>query len=95
MENKKIEFETFREIGSYQQNQLTDKEPSCHNREIHIKKYKVTFELIEEPNEVYYQRLQLLWDYCDNFHNLPPIKNVAKQLGYTLQGRAGNKVVKK
>lgn len=95
MENKKIEFETFRQISGYYQNQLILKDPSAFNGEVRIKKFKVTIEPIEEPNEVYCQRIQQLWDYCDNHHHWTPIQNVASQLGYTLQGERGNKVVKK
>ena len=94
MAKEKIEFETYRQIGSYYQNQLTDKEPSSFNGEVRIKKFKVTIEEVEEPNEVYCKRIQQLWDYCNNHHHWTPIQNVAKELGYTLQGRVGNKIVK-
>lgn len=93
MENEKIEFETFKELSFYNQMQMTLKEPSAFNREVRIKKFKVTIEPIEEPNEVYCQRVQQLWDYCDNHHNWTPIQKVAKELGYALQGSVGNKVV--
>ena len=62
---------------------------------IRIAKYKVTVELIEESEEVYKERIQSLWDHCDNFHNWSAIQRKASQFTYTLIGHAGNKLTKK
>jgi len=86
-----ISFETFRQIGNYEQSNLIQKEPSAFNGWIRVRKYKVTVEPIEEPNEVITERLQKLWDECDNSHHRQPLKAVAKQLGYELQGDSGSK----
>ena len=88
--NEVITFETFRKIGSYEQHSLQSNEPSCFNGCVNIRKYKVTIEPIEEPNEVLAERLQKLWDECDNHHNRLPLKNIAKEVGYELKGNAGS-----
>ena len=85
-----ISFDTFRKIGSYEQDNMKSKEPSCFNGLVNIRKYKVTIELIEESNDILAERLQKLWDECDNFHHWTPLKNAAKQIGYELKGRAGS-----
>jgi hypothetical protein len=87
----KIEFETFREIGSFEQSNITQKEPSSFNGWVRVVKYKVTFEEIEEPIEVYRERLQKLWDECDNMRHWDPIKATAKKYGIELTGNAGSK----
>ena len=85
-----ISFETFRKIGSYEQSLLCSKEASCFNGKVSIRKYKITIEPIEESNEILSERLHKLWDECDNYHHLGPLKKVAEQIGYELQGCMGN-----
>lgn len=89
---KKIQFETFRALGTYEQIQMTQKEPSSFNGWIRIRKYRVTVEPIDEPKDVLQERLQALWDNCDNHHHCSPIRAEAKKLGYELKGNAGNKL---
>lgn len=86
-----VSFETFRKIGSYELSSLTNREPSCFNRDVSFKKWKVTIEPVEEPIEVYHGRLQKLWDECDNHHNWQPLQSAAKSIGYVLLGSAGSK----
>lgn len=88
--NSIISFDTFRKIGFYEQLNLKREEPTCFNGGVSIRKYKVTIELIEEPNEVLAERLQKLWDECDNHHHWTPLKNAALQIGYELKGSAGS-----
>jgi len=85
-----ISFDTFKEIGLYEQQNLKFKEPSCFNGNVSIRKYKITIEPIEEPNEVLGERLQMLWDECDNHHHWTPLKRAALQIGYELKGDAGS-----
>ena len=87
-------FETFRSIGSYEIGNLTQKEPTSFNGDVRIKKYKITIEEVIEPQEGYEQRIQELWDKCDNMHHYTPIKNTAKKLGYELKGNYGSKRVR-
>ena len=83
-------FETFRQIGPFEQNNLLKKDATCFNGMVNIHKYKVTIEPIEEPKEVLAERLQKLWDECDNSHNWTPLKEAAKEIGYELNGYAGS-----
>jgi hypothetical protein len=85
-----ISFDTFRKIGLYEQHNLQSKKPSCINGDVSVHRYKVTIELIEESNEVLAERLQKLWDECDNYHHWTPLKNAAIQIGYELNGIAGS-----
>ncbi len=91
----KQQFETFRVLGAYDTGNLTSKEPSCFNGNVSIKKYRITIEEVEEPKEVYEQRLQKLWDECDNSHHLKPLRSEAKNIGYELVGDAGKNKPKK
>lgn len=86
-----ISFDTFRKIGIYEQSNLLKSEPSCFNGDVSIRKYKVTIEPIEESNEILGERLQKLWDECDNSHHWKPIREMAKQIGYELHNSAGTK----
>lgn len=85
-----ISFDTFRRLDLYDQHNLQNREPSCFNGNIRICKYKITIEPIEEPNEILCERLQKLWDECDNSHHFDPLKRAALQLGYELKGAAGS-----
>ena len=85
-----ISFETFRKIGSYEQSNLQSKDARCFNGVVSIRKYKVTIEPIEEPKEILAERLQKLWDECDNWHHWRPLKTAAMQIGYELKGDAGS-----
>lgn len=82
-------FETFKSISQYEISNLTRVEPSAFNGNVEIKKYRVTIEEITESTEVYHQRLQKLWDECDNHHHWNPLKSMAKKFGYELKGSAG------
>lgn len=85
-------IETFRKpfmLHNFRQN-----EPDCFNGVVAVTKYRITIEEIEEPKEVIAERLQKLWDTSDNHHHWQPIRNAAKQIGYELQGRAGDKLEK-
>lgn len=86
-----IIIETFNELKGYWLNQLKKDNPSCFNGMVDVEKYKITIEKIEEPKEVYQERLQKLWDECDNHHHWTPLKATAKRLGVELKGSAGNK----
>ena len=63
---------------------MTQSHPSCFNGVVSFKRYRVTVEEIEEPLEVYAERLRKLWRECDNHHHFDPIRGAAKQLGIDL-----------
>ena len=80
--NNIISIETFRKIGSYEMSNLKSNEATCFNGNVNVRKYKVTIELIEEPNELIIERLQKLWDECDNYHHWTPLRIEAKKYNY-------------
>jgi hypothetical protein len=89
-DNSTICFETFKKIGPFEQSNLLKKNATCFNGMVNIHKYKVTIEQIEEPKEVLAERLQKLWDECDNSRNWTPLKEAAKEIGYELKGSSGS-----
>lgn len=86
-----IKIETFRNPKGYMLNQLIKKEPTCFNGCVDVEKYEITAVKIEEPKEVYRERLQKLWEECDNHHHWAPLKEKAKELGVELIGDVGSK----
>ena len=84
-------IETFRQVGDYELGNLLAREPSCFNAIVSFRKYKITIELVDEPNEVLAKRLQKLWDECDNYHNWTPLKSAAKSIGYEFINRPGER----
>jgi hypothetical protein len=84
-------IETFKELKGYWLSDLKKDNPSCFNGMVDVEKYRVTIEKIKEPKEVYQERLQKLWDECDNHHHWNPLKATADRLGVKLTGSAGNK----
>lgn len=95
VEEKITSIETFRDIGNWEMRNLTDNNPSCFNGIVRVEKFKITIEKIEEPKEVYQERLQKLWEESDNHHHHLPITNKAKHLGIELKGNFGEKRVRK
>lgn len=86
-----ISFETFRKLSSYDISNIKKDEPSSFNGNIEFRKYKVTVEPVDESFEILSERLQTMWDKCDNFHHWNPLNSAAKSIGYELQGSAGSK----
>jgi hypothetical protein len=91
LQNEKIVLETFKSIGSYEIMNLTKNEPSCFNGLVSIKKYRITIEQINESNEVLAERLQKLWDECNNHHHVQPLRNAAESIGYIFINIYGTK----
>ena len=75
-------IETFRNIGEYELLGLHNTEPSAFNGLVRIKKFRITVEEIEEPREVYIERLQKLGEECDNYHHVQPLRSEALKLKY-------------
>ena len=86
-----ISFETFRTLSSYDISNIKKDAPSSFNGNVEFRKYKVTVEPVDESFETLSERLQTMWDKCDNFHHWNPLKSAAKSIGYELQGSAGSK----
>lgn len=84
--------ETFRKIGDYELSgySFNSNKPSCFNGAVAVKKYRITIEVIEEPIEVYQERLEKLWVESDNYHHHTPLKNAAEEFVYTFKGAFGS-----
>ncbi len=72
-----MQFDTFRGVGSYEKSNMLQQEPSCWNGNVRVRKYRITVELIDEPEEVIQARIQKLWDECTNHYNWAAIKSAA------------------
>lgn len=77
-------FETFRKVGSYEIDNLTQEEPSCFNNMVRVVKYRITVEKVEEPIETIRARIQKLWDERANFHHYQPLIDIGKKYGMRL-----------
>jgi len=77
-------FETFYKPGSYDRANLTAREPSVFNGTVSIRRYRVTFEEVEEPREVLIDRLADLWRECKNHHHGELLRRAAAELGIEL-----------
>lgn len=84
-------METFYPFGSFELNRPYGMCPTAFNGEVRVVKYRVTVEIVEEPKEVIQQRIQKLWEECDNHHQWQPLVNKAKQFDYELVGGFGAK----
>ncbi len=76
---KKIEFETFRDISSYEVGNLKRDKPSSINF-LSYKKFKITIEPIEESNEVYIERLNNMLLVADGYNEKTRINAEIKRL---------------
>jgi len=85
------QIETFRE-PSWELDNLSrnSPEPYCFNGIVAFKRYKITAEIIEEPIEVYQERLEALWANCDNHHHWLPLQAAASSIGYTFKSERGS-----
>lgn len=82
-----VSFETFLRPGFYNRSTLEHKEPSCFNGYVAIRKYRITFEEVDEPIEVLRERILRLWKDCDNPHHRHPLQITANELGLELDYR--------
>lgn len=78
-------FETFNRPGEWEQQRMESKEPYCFNGSVGIRKYRVTFEEVDEPKDLLVARLRKLWSECDNHHHWWPLRAEAAALGIELQ----------
>ena len=80
----KIEFETFKEIGDYEISNMKDDKPSAFNHFVRVVKYRVTIEEVEEDKSIIEERLNHLWENCNNHHHHSTIEKKALQHGIVL-----------
>lgn len=84
-------YETYNRIDPWLIDHLVSTKPTCFNGDIRIKRYRITIEEIQEPNVILGQRLQKLWEECDNWHHHDNLITTAKEIGWVLQGDRGQK----
>ena len=90
-----VTIETYADIAGYALNAMAKFVPSCFNGVVSVKRYRITVEEIDEPQEVIAERLQKLWDESDNHHHYGPLKIYAQAAGIELIGDLGRKRVRK
>jgi hypothetical protein len=74
-------FDTFQWLDGYRESQMRQDEPYVWNGMVGVRKFRITVEPVDEPVDVLRQRVQDLWDKCDNHHNWQPLQAVATSLG--------------
>lgn len=82
---KRIEIETFRTMDNYTLGQYREAEPSCWNRVVSVRKYRLIIEPVDEPDEVIAERLVKLWRNSTNHHDMMPLSVEAKRIGLKLE----------
>lgn len=80
-----ITFETFRRPGHWERRSLEHSGPSCFNGIVNVQRYRVTFEEIEDPDEVIVARIEKLWKESTNHHDWDPLRIVAARYGFELR----------
>lgn len=81
---KMTTIETFTKPDYFWLARMEQDKPSCFNGFVQVKRYRVTVEEIAEPVEVIRERIQKLWDECDNHHHWRPLEAAAKEAGFEL-----------
>lgn len=78
------EIITFRDPRGYGLDNLAKNEPFCWNGVVGVRRFRVSVEIVEEPNEVIIERIKKLWSECDNHHHWQPLQNAAAEFGLEL-----------
>jgi hypothetical protein len=81
-EDKKIEFEFFDSgLPHWTLDNLKRRnEPSSFNCMVNVRRFKLTVELIDEPDEVLIERCKELYKKENNWHNRGSINNFTDKL---------------
>ena len=87
----KKELTTYKHIEQYDLRNLQEEAPYVRNHSIGYRKYAITIELIDEPNDVLCERLEHLWVSSTNHHDSDVLRSEAKKLGYKFKGEFGSK----
>jgi len=82
-------FATFKHIGQWQRERLTQKDPDCFNQVVSVKRYLITVAEIEEPIGVIQQRIRHLWEHSDNANDMGPLREAAAEVGLDLGTSTG------
>jgi hypothetical protein len=79
-----VSFETFKAPSFYALHAMKQDEPSCFNSVVNVRRYRITIERIEEPDEIIRERVQKLWDHGDNHHHWNALRAAGKHVGLDL-----------
>lgn len=63
---------------------LGEQVPTIFNGKVNVKRYRITIQEVEEPNDVLKERLQQLLDKGGHVSNTKAIQEEAKRLGIEL-----------
>lgn len=85
-ESNTLVVETFGKPSDFQIRAITHAEPYVHNGEVHVERYRVTIERIDEPEEVIKERLEALLQQKHHIDTPKAIRAKARSLGLTLDG---------
>jgi len=83
-EPKRLVLETFRQPGHFLLRGLEQEAYDVFNREVHVRRWRITVETIEETDDVIYARLLDLWERSANMHDWEPLQAAARALGREL-----------
>lgn len=84
-------IETFMSPSYMMLKNLKQKEPSCFNGLVRVRRYRITIEEIPESKEVIEERLEKLWVESDNSHHMKPLNSVASSMKYKFKGTWASK----
>lgn len=79
----KEEIITFQEPWNIRE----QKEPSCFNGGVRVRKIKITIEEVKESDEVINERLEKLWVGSTNWHDMEPLVKEAQKTNYLFKGK--------
>lgn len=83
----KVSFETYRELGPFQLDNLRCEAPSVGNGDVRVVRYRVTVERIEEPFEVIAERVRALYRAESNWHRQDALTGYARKHGIDLEAK--------
>lgn len=86
--------ETFAD-PSWSINNVALPHPRVGNGDAQFRRYRVTVELIDEPQEALADRVHKMWRETNNHHHRMPLRTAAAELGIELDSREFGADVKK
>jgi hypothetical protein len=79
-----VAFDFFGAPSYFDLMQYEGKSPSCFNGNVKVERYRVTFERVDEPDDLVRERLVALWRASDNHHHVGPLRAKAAKYGLKL-----------
>jgi hypothetical protein len=81
-------FQTFFPVGTHNIRDWTQSKPSSFNALIRVKKYRVTIEEVQEPEDVIIDRLVELYKNADSYRERAAIEDYAEACGFNIDWKA-------